>query len=198
MSTMQKIRLGLWALAALAAVFAVTVYVQQRSGTSTLMSEIKLGAPFTLQDQTGAVITDAAMSGVPHAVFFGFTHCPEICPTTLFEMSGYLDTLGDAGQNLKVFFVTVDPARDTPEILSTYLSAFPRVTGITGDEAAINALADSWKVYYKRVPLDDGGYTMDHTASVFLVRADGTLQGTIGYGESPDIALEKLKRLAQG
>jgi protein SCO1 len=195
MSTIQKIRLALWALAALAAVFAVSLFMQQRSGQSSLLPDIKLGVPFTLKDQNNAVITEAAMQGAPHAVFFGFTHCPEICPTTLFEMSGYLETLGEAGKDLKVFFVSVDPARDTPEILSTYLSAFPRVTGITGDEAGIAALAQSWKVYFKRTPLDDGGYTMDHTASVFLVRADGSLQGTIGYGENPDIALEKLKRL---
>jgi protein SCO1 len=198
MTMMQRIRLVLWALAAGAAIYGAVLFVQQRSGNVTVLPEVTLGAPFSLLDQNGAPITEAAMAGSPFAVFFGFTHCPEICPTTLYEMSGLLDVLGDDGKELKVFFVSVDPERDTPEVLRTYLSSFPRVTAITGDQAGIDALVSAWKVYAKRVPLDDGGYTMDHTASTFLVRADGTLQGTIGYGENPDVALEKLRRLANG
>jgi protein SCO1 len=197
MTAIKSIRLVLWVLVGAAAIAGAALFANQRS-VAPLMPEIRLGAPFSLIDQTGASITEQAMAGRPHAVFFGFTHCPEICPTTLYEMSGWLDALGAEGAEIKVFFVSVDPERDTPDILSSYLSSFPRVTGITGDAAGVAALANSWKGYSRKVPLDDGGYTMDHTASVFLVRADGTLQGTIGYGENPETALEKLQMLAKG
>jgi protein SCO1 len=197
MTAMKSIRLVLWAMVGAAIVFAAALYAAQRNGVP-MAPEIRLGAPFTLIDQTGAPITEQAMAGAPHAVFFGFTHCPEVCPTTLYEMTDWLEALGPQGSNLKAFFISIDPERDTPDVLSDYLSSFPRVTGITGDAAGVQALADAWKVLARRVPLDDGGYTMDHTASIFLVRADGTLQGTIGYGENPDAALEKLRKLARG
>ena len=94
--------------------------------------------------------------------------------------------------------MSVDPERDTPDILKSYLYSIPRVMGITGNPAEIEKLRTAWKIYAKKAPLEGGGYTMDHTASIFLVKADGSLMGTISYGEKPDIALAKLKRLATG
>ena len=193
---MKLFRYVLWALVAAAATFATVLYVQQREGTVTLLPDIKLGAPFSLVDQNNAPITEAALAGKPFVMFFGFTHCPEVCPTTLYELTGYFDTLGDDAKNVGAFFVSVDPERDTPDILKSYLSSFPRVTGITGNAAEVEALKSAWKVYSKKVPLEGGEYTMDHTASLFLVKADGTLMGTIGYGENADTALAKLRRLA--
>ena len=157
------------------------------------------GAPFTLVDQKGAPITEAAFRGHPSAVFFGFTHCPEVCPTTLFELAGWLKTMGDSGKNLNAYFVTVDPERDTPETMNTYVSNFSdRITGITGDPDKVHAMAKAFGIYWKKVDTGDGDYTMDHTASVLLLNAKGDFAGTIAYGESADTAVAKLKRLAAG
>jgi protein SCO1/2 len=155
------------------------------------------GAPFTLVDQKGAPITEAAMRGHPSVVFFGFTHCPEICPTTLFEMAGWLKTLGDEGKNLRAFFVSVDPERDTPAALDAYVSNFSdRITGITGDTAKIAAMTKAFGIYSRRVDTTGGDYTMDHTATVLLLDSKGAFFGTIAYGENADTAIAKLKRLA--
>ena len=195
---MKFLRYSLWALVAAAATFAAMLVMQQREGQVTLLPEIKLGAPFTLVDQNNAPITEAALAGKPFVMFFGFTHCPEVCPTTLYELTSYFDKLGDDAKEVRAFFVSVDPERDTPEVMKEYVSNFPRVTGITGNAAEVEKLKSAWKVYSKKVPLEGGGYTMDHTASMFLVKADGSLMGTIAYAEKAETALAKLKRLASG
>ncbi len=201
MSTARTIRTVSWAaLAALLLILAgVFGYQSWFGGTErSLMAGMKMGAPFKLVDHTGKPITDRALAGKPAAVFFGFTHCPEICPTTLVELSGWLDEIGDEGTDINAFFVSVDPVRDTPEIMRSYIENFStRIVGVTGDPAEVSRLAKAWFVYFKKVPLDDGGYTMDHTASIFLVDADGHFKGTIAYGESSDTAIAKLRRLVK-
>lgn len=155
------------------------------------------GAPFVLVDQKGAAITEAAFRGHPTAVFFGFTHCPEVCPTTLVELDGWLKQLGDEGKDIRAYFVSVDPERDTPEMLNTYVSnVSDRIIGITGEPAKIEAMAKSFGIYFKKVPTEGGDYTMDHTASVLLLDGKGAFFGTIAYEENPEAALAKLKRLA--
>ncbi|MFU0503102.1 SCO family protein [Pseudaminobacter sp. NGMCC 1.201702] len=155
------------------------------------------GAPFTLVDQKGEPITEAAFRGHPSAVFFGFTHCPEVCPTTLVELDSWLKKLGDDGSDIKAYFVSIDPERDTPEILDTYVrNVSDRITGITGEPAKVEAMAKSFGIYARKVPLEGSDYTMDHTASVLLLNGRGDFAGTIAYGESGDTALAKLKRLA--
>lgn len=157
------------------------------------------GDPFTLVDQSGQEITEAAFRGAPSAVFFGFTHCPEICPTTLYELDGWLETLGDEGKDLRAWFVTVDPARDTQEVMEAYVgNVSERIRGITGEPDKVEAMARSFGIYFKRVELEDGDYTMDHTASVLLLNRHGDFAGTISYGENPETAIAKLKRLAAG
>jgi len=155
------------------------------------------GASFTLVDQKDQPITEAAFRGHPSVVFFGFTHCPEVCPTTLFELDGWLKKLGDEGKDIKAYFVSIDPERDTPQAMDSYVSnVSDRITGITGEPDKIAAMAKSFGIYSKKVPLEDGDYTMDHTASVLLLDKNGDFFGTIAYGESGDTALAKLKRLA--
>lgn len=155
------------------------------------------GAPFTLVDQRGEEITQAAFRGQPSAVFFGFTHCPEVCPTTLFELDGWLKKLGPQGRDIRAYFITVDPERDTPQVMDAYVgNVSNRITGISGDPEAVRAMAKSFGIYFKRIDEKDGDYTMDHTASVLLLDGQGRLAGTIAYGENPDTALAKLKRLA--
>ncbi len=198
MTGIKLLRYILWAMVGAAGAFGAALFMQQREGNVTLLPDIKLGQPFALVDQNNAPITEAAMAGKPFVLFFGFTHCPEVCPTTLYELTGWFETLGDEAKDVGGFFVSVDPERDTPDVLKDYLSSFPRITGLTGNPDEIEKLTSAWKIYAKKVPLDGGGYTMDHTASIFLVKADGSLMGTISYGESPETALAKLKRLAKG
>ncbi|MBL8575871.1 MAG: SCO family protein [Mesorhizobium sp.] len=155
------------------------------------------GAPFTLIDQKAQPITEAAFRGQPSAVFFGFTSCPEVCPTTLFEMDGWLKQLGDEGKDIRAYFVTVDPERDTAEIMDRYLgNVSDRITGITGEPDKVLAMAKSFGIFSRKVDLEGGDYTMDHTASVLLLDGSGDFFGTIAYEENSETALAKLKRLA--
>ena len=163
----------------------------------TLSGGDPYGAPFELVGHNGEQITQADFRAQPAAIFFGFTHCPEVCPTTLFEMDGWLKKLGDEGKDVKAYFVSVDPERDTPAILDDYIANFsPRITGITGNPDEVAAMVKSFGIYARKVELDDGDYTMDHTASVILLDSDGDFFGTIAYGESADNAKAKLRRLA--
>ncbi len=156
------------------------------------------GAPFSLVDQNGQTITEQAFQGHPTALFFGFTHCPEICPTTLFELEGWLNKLGKDGQNIKAYFVTVDPERDTAAILKTYVSNVSgRIIGVTGEPDKVSAMIKAFGVYARKVPTQDSSYTMDHTASIFLLNSKGDFHGTIAYGENPDTAVDKLRRLSK-
>ena len=151
------------------------------------------GEPFTLVSHEGEPITEAAFKGSPTAVFFGFTHCPEVCPTTLFELDGWLKTLGAEGEDINAFFVTVDPERDTPEVLGDYVNnVSERITGITGEPEKVHAMAKSFGIYWKKVELEGGDYTMDHTASILLLDRAGDFAGTIAYGENPETAIAKL------
>ena len=165
----------------------------------TNQGPLRFGEPFSLVSHTGAPITDAAMKGKPVAVFFGFTSCPEVCPTTLYDVDRWMDLADPSGTKLEGFFVTIDPERDDPEILNSYVTYFSdRITGITGEPDKVWALADSWSVAYeKRYYSDDpaDGYDINHTASVFLVDAKGNFRGTISYGASDDIAVGKLRNL---
>ena len=174
------------------ALFAITFNIANRGGT-----EEAYGVPFNLVDHAGEPISEQAFRGQPTAVFFGFTHCPEICPTTVYEMEGWFAELGDAADNIDAYFVTIDPERDTPDMLEAYMTSFgDRVHGITGDPEAVREMARGFGAYFKRIELDDGDYTMDHTASVFLLDSNGAFRKTIAYGENPDTALAKLRELA--
>ncbi len=157
------------------------------------------GAPFALVDQEGEEITEAAFRGHPTALFFGFTYCPDVCPTTLYELDGWLAELGPEGSDIQAYFVTVDPERDTPEIMDQYVSNISsRVVGITGEPDKVAEMVRSFGIYVRKVDLEGGHYTYDHTASILLLDRSGDFAGTIAYGENPDNAMAKLRRLAQG
>lgn len=187
-------RLILWSAAALAAVaFAGLMYF-----TSGGPHAPAIGGPFRLKSQTGEVVDSAALKGKPYAIFFGFTHCPEICPTTMVDMAALMAKLGDEAKGFKIYFVSVDPERDTPDVLRNYLSSFePHVIGLTGAPDEIADIARKFRIYYRKVPLDGGDYTMDHSAFVYLMGKDGGFRNVIGYQEKPDRALEKLKTLIE-
>jgi protein SCO1 len=159
--------------------------------------DVPFGGQFELVDTNGQPITEEAFRSHPSAIFFGFTHCPDVCPTTLFELDGWLKQLGPEGQNIHAYFVTVDPERDTVEVLKTYIgNVSQRIVGITGEPDKIAEMLKSYHVYARKVPGENGDYTMDHTASIFLLDSKGRFRGTIAYGENPDTAVAKLKKLA--
>jgi protein SCO1/2 len=154
------------------------------------------GGTYSLVDQNGKPVDQTMFQGHPSALFFGYTHCPDVCPTTMAEMAAWFQTLGDDGKDLQAYFVTVDPERDTPAILGDYVSwVSPRITGVTGDPAEIAKIVKAWGIFAEKVPLGDGEYSMDHTASVFLLNAKGEFEGTIAYGEATDTAIGKLRNL---
>ncbi len=160
-------------LAGLMLCFAVILLVAGRGGSPIAQTTAAIGGPFELTDQDGRTVGDRDLKGRPFLVFFGFTHCPDVCPTTLFEVSEVLRALGPEADRVNALFVTVDPERDTPGQLKDYLSSFdPRLRGLTGDAAAVAAMTKAYRVYVKKVP-QENGYTMDHTAIVYLMDKDG-------------------------
>lgn len=171
-------------------------------GQNKIVAEKPWGVPFALTAQDGKPITEKAFQdGKPTALFFGFTHCPEICPTTVYELTGWMNSVDPDKSKIQAYFVSIDPRRDTPELLNTYLSnASDRVVGITGEPSKVETMARGFKVFFEKVPSDpknpDGpDYTMNHSASVFLLDGSGRFVGTIDYGENPDVAVQKLKNL---
>lgn len=159
-------------------------------------SAIQIGGPFQLVDTEGQPVTEQALRGKPTAIFFGFTYCPEVCPTTMAELTNWLKALGRDAERLNVVFVSVDPERDTPAQLKTYLSNFDaRIRGFTGTPEAVAAAAKAYRVYYRKVATDDGGYTVDHSAAIYLFDKDGGFVEPIGYGTPPERALGQLRRL---
>jgi protein SCO1/2 len=199
MNALRIIRYVAWG--AVAVVAAATGYFawQWQSGSGpTRLSIASIGGPFSLTDQKGAAVTDASLKGHPSVMFFGYTYCPDVCPTTLFEMTAWLDTLGPEADKLKVYFVTVDPERDTVEKMAEYLTSFdPRITGLTGSPEAVAEMTKAYRIYSRKVPVEGGSYIMDHTASVYLLDKDGAFTGTIDYKEAPETAVAKLKRLVE-
>jgi protein SCO1/2 len=199
MNALRFIRYAAWGAVAIVAAASLYVAWQWQNGTGPgRLSVASIGGPFSVVDQTGQPVTDASLKGHPSAMFFGYTYCPDVCPTTLFEMTAWLETLGPEADKLKVYFVTVDPERDTQEQMASYLSAFdPRISGLTGSPAAIERMIKAYRIYSRKVPVDGGSYIMDHTASVYLLNSNGVFVGTIDYKESPETAVAKLKRLVE-
>lgn len=203
-STLRTIRRVAWALVAVVAAgwgaYALGGLDLLRRKDGSLLASITIGGPFKLIAQDGRMFDSAELKGRPYALFFGFTRCPDICPTTMLEMSQHLAALGPAADRLKVLFVTVDPERDTPDLLKDYLSAFDtRIVGLTGTAAEIAAVAKSYRAFYEKVPskagAKEGDYTMNHAASVYLMDANGKFMGTFNFQEKQEIQRDKLRRL---
>jgi protein SCO1/2 len=163
--------------------------------TARALAPAQIGGPFRLVDQNGVAVSDQDMKGKPFLVFFGFTHCPDVCPTTLFDVSEVLRSLGPDADRTGALFITVDPERDTASALKDYLSSFdPHLRGLTGDPGALAAVAKEYRVYYKKVPLDGGDYTMDHTAIVYLMDKDGRFVAPFSLKRKPDVAAAELRK----
>lgn len=173
---------------------AVVILVAQ-NGSVPLPQSATVGGPFTLVDQNGKTVTDEDMKGRPFLVFFGYTHCPDVCPTTLFEMSQMFRRLGGDAAKGAALFITVDPERDTKALLKDYLSNFdPHIRGLTGSQEALDAAMKAYRVYAKKVPTPDGGYTMDHTALVYLMDKDGRFVAPFRLDRSPEQAAADFRK----
>lgn len=193
--TPTSIRLLTIGAAFLAGLLAFTVAILFVTGRSPVPQPSAIGGPFQLVDQDGKPVTEAALKGKPSLIFFGFTHCPDICPTALFDISQVYKAMGKDGDRVAAYFVSVDPERDTPEILKEYLSSFdPRVRGLTGDPAAVAAMEQAYRVYSKKIPLEAGGYTMDHTALVYLMDKEGRFVAPFNMKRKPEDAAAELRR----
>ncbi len=159
-------------------------------------SEVKLGASFELIDSNGNKITEAAFVGSPTVLFFGFTHCPTVCPLALHRLSLLIEKLGKDQNKLKAYFITLDPERDTWKVLNKYLTGFNnRIIGITGESEKIKILAKSWGIYSKKVPLDGDNYSIDHTALIFLLKNNGNFLKTIDFEDDFELSLKEIKKL---
>jgi protein SCO1 len=164
-------------------------------GLRNVAAPAAIGGPFQLTDQAGQTVTEKNLQGRPTLIFFGFTHCPDICPTSLFEISEVLRAMGEDADRVNAYFISVDPERDTTAAIKDYLSSFdPHLIGLTGDAAAIAAVAKSYRVYFKKVPLDQGGYTMDHTAIVYLMDKEGRFVAPFSLKRTTEAAAADLRK----
>ena len=182
-------------LGGLVLVFGAILLITGRSPSPIGPAVAAVGGPFHLEDQNGRPVSDQDIKGRPFLVFFGFTHCPDVCPTTLFDISEVLKRLGKDADHTGALFITVDPERDTPAVLKDYLSNFdPHLRGLTGDAAAVEAALRAYRVYAKKVPLPGGDYTMDHTAVVYLMDKDGRFVVPFNLKRTPQAAADDLRR----
>lgn len=200
MSAGKIIRYGAWAaVAALVLIVGGIMgwsYLGKEDGSSLIKPATAIGGPFTLVNGAGETVTEADLKGKPTVMFFGYTFCPDVCPTTLAELQGWIAQLGERADKLDYVFVTVDPERDTPEAMADYVAAFDdRIMPLTGTREQIDAMIKTYRVYARKVPMDGGGYAMDHSAGLYLLDENNRFVGTIAYGEDGEIAMEKLERL---
>lgn len=195
---LKTIRTIAWlAVAALAAAAGYVMLTGNpsllRDGNAPLSAAV--GGPFTLITHEGKRLSSEELKGKPFAIFFGFTYCPDVCPTSLLDMSNHIKALGPDASRMGYLFVSVDSERDTPDQLKLYLSSFdPALVGLTGTPQEIADITRKYRVLFEKVPTKEG-YTINHTATTYLMDAKGQLAGTLAYQEKEDSALPKLKRL---
>jgi len=205
MNTLKVFRIIAWGAVAIAGgvligLSGILPGAPQLSGSSTVSSSgvAAVGGSFELTTHKGRRFTEADVTGKPYLVFFGFTFCPDICPTTLSELTVMMSELGADAGRFTPLLITVDPERDTQEMLAEYMSAFDsRIIGLRGTPEQTAVAARTFKAYYKKVPLDGGDYTMDHTAGVFLMGANGRFIGTMDMDEARETKIAKLRRLIE-
>lgn len=171
------------------------VQSQRATQSASDSAPVPIGGAFALTDEDGRSVTDQTYRGKWVLVFFGFTHCPDVCPTALNDISIVLDQLGPRADKVQALFISVDPERDTAQLLKEYTGSFhPNIVGLTGTIEQIAAAAKAYRVYYKKVPTDDG-YTMDHSAITYVMSPDGKYAAHFSHQSGPDRMVEKLRTL---
>ena len=197
--TMRRIRIGLWVVVVLAALVGLVIALRPMPTEAPVASSgslMDIGGQFTLTGTDGKAFSSEGLAGKPYALFFGFTHCPDVCPTTLARLTRLRTKLGRGDDSFAIVLVTVDPERDTSEALARYAGLFGTpVIALTGSSAAIDGVKKQYGVYSAKVPQESGDYNVDHTASVFLIDRTGKFAATISPGEADPVARAKLERL---
>lgn len=195
---LRNLRLVLWGLVLVTGIGATWTLMPGTSPDIQVTDTLGQG-DYRLQTTDSATFTQGSLSGQPSLVFFGFTHCPDVCPTTMGDIMGWKDDLGPLGDPLKVWFITVDPERDTTEVLRDYVSWLPGAIGVTGDRAEMDKALTAFRIFSRKVPVE-GGYTMDHSAYVMLFDSNGRYNQIFNYQENPEQVTAKLRRFleAQG
>lgn len=205
-SGLKPLRYALWALVVLAlAGLGWFQFVSPRSGSGTgSIADAGTAAlgrgDYRLVATDGTEFSQAALKGQPSAVFFGFTHCPDVCPTTLAYIANVLDRLSGEVERVAPIFITVDPSRDTPEVMAEYVQAFhPKLVGLTGSEAAVAAAAQSFRVYYERMEEETApdGYLMAHSGHIYLMTPEGRFEDVFREADqsAEDMAVDVLARM---
>ncbi len=196
---MKRTRTALWLLVALAAGVGLYLVTDSRDGgdpSPQTHFASSIGGPFTLTAADGSTFTEKTLSGKPYAIFFGFTRCPDVCPTSLNRLAKLRGRMGADGDKFDIVFVSVDPGYDSPEDVGRYVDLFGTpIIGLTGTDAQVAAAAKAYGVYYEKIAVEGGDYTVDHTAAVFLMDRAGKLQSIIDFHEQEDTSLAKLERL---
>ena len=194
--SLRTFRIVLWVLVAVAAIGATALYFlrppQRPLGVT--------GQEFALASTKGGTFTQNDLRGTPSLIFFGYTFCPDVCPTTLAETTAWRAALDLAPEDLRIIFVTVDPERDTPEMVKDYVEAFdPSIIGLVGSLEETENAKKAFGVFSEKVgEPDDPYYLVNHSALTFLIDENGQFEGTIAYQESQDTAVAKVKRLVEG
>ena len=203
MKALRAFRLVAWCVVAIVTLLLIIGYLLQSSGGKRgepdTSSTPSIGRPFELVSHRGQVIDNAVLKGKPYLAFFGFTHCPDICPTTLFELSDLMSELGPAASGFNVVFISVDPERDTQQLLNEYMTSFDRrILALRGTPEQTATAVKAFSAYARKVPTEDGSYTMDHTAGVYMMDANGSFKGTLDMHESREVRMKKIRNLMTG
>jgi len=195
--TISKLRIVLWALVGLAAIGGILLALQPRSPITRETALDAVGGPFTLTGSDGKPFSSAKLNGRPAAIFFGFTHCPDVCPTTLARLVKLRKEFGKGDEAMSIVFISVDPERDGPTEVGSYATLFNApVVGLTGSPTDIERVKKQFGVYSAKVEQPGGGYSVDHSAAVFLMDRHGKFVATLSPEEGDAVALDKLRRIA--
>jgi protein SCO1 len=195
--SLSRLRQMLWVVAGIAALCMVALIWRQSERQQSAPTALgTIGGPFTLTGADGKPFASSKLNGRPAAIFFGFTHCPDVCPTTLARLTKLRRQLGQGDDALSIVFISVDPERDTPAEVANYMSLYETpIVGLTGTAAQIEQVKKQFGIYSRKVEQPGGGYSVDHTASVILLDKNGQFVATLSPEEGDQVALEKLKRI---
>ena len=200
MRGLKIFRIVVWCLVAVVAVWLVTfgdvLQLRHDAAETPDVSTPSIGKPFELTSHRGETVNNTTLRGKPYLAFFGFTHCPDICPTTLFELTDLMMELGSVADRFNVAFITVDPERDSQELLKAYMTSFDgRIMALRGTAEQTQTAVGAFAAYARKVPTEGGSYTMDHTAGVYLMDEDGRFKGTLDMHEPREVRLQKIRNL---
>ncbi|MBL8577218.1 MAG: SCO family protein [Mesorhizobium sp.] len=200
MNGLKAFRLAAWIAVAIVSVGLAAMILLKSENPGAPAPSVSgtpaVGGPFSLVSQRGEVVSDQSLRGKPYLAFFGFTNCPDICPTTLFELSEMMAELGADADKFNVLLISVDPERDSQELLAQYMTAFdPRIVALRGTREQTDAVLKSFAAAAIKVPMEGGNYTMEHTAGVYLMDAAGKYVDLMRMEEPREERMRKLREI---